>query len=217
MTEDGSIPADTCKARMASRRLIFSSPLISASAMVFELIYESKIVIDEAIATAIYTGIIFDTGRLSFSNTRKRDFEICALLVSKGVNPGTVTNNMFYSNKIKALNIIGSGLKSLKTYCDGKVAIIHLNNHEMLGTETSDLESLANYSVSVKGVEVGVFVREIEPGFFKISLRSKEFVDVNKIAKQLNGGGHKRASGCSYKGSYDALLKKMIPLLEEKL
>lgn len=189
----------------------------SASAMVFEVIYQSKIEMDVALATALYTGIIFDTGRLSFSNTRKRDFEICSILVGCGANPGLVTNKMFFSNKIKSLNALGIGLKSLKSYCGGKVGIIILKNNELQGIEASDLESLANYTVSAEGVEVGAYIREIEMGFFKISLRSKEYVDVSEIAKHFDGGGHKRASGGSFEGTIYDLLAKMIKLLQDKV
>lgn len=189
----------------------------SASAMVFEIIQHSAIEIDETLATAIYTGIIFDTGRLSYSNTHSRDFEICAILASAGAEPGEVTNKMFYNNNIKSLHTIGSALKSLKSYCDGQVAVIFLSNDKLQGIKASDLESLANYSVSVASVEVGLYIRETEPAFYKISLRSKRYVAVNEIAKQFDGGGHKRAAGCSFKGSYQALLNKMIALLQEKI
>lgn len=189
----------------------------SSSAMVFEIIAKSGVEIDEPLATAIYTGIIFDTGRLSYSNTTSRDFEICAFLTSRGVNPAEVTNKMFFSRKLVSLNAVGSGLKSLTAYCDGKAAIISLFNHDLEGVESGDLESLSNYTIAIEGVEVGAYIREPEPGFFKISLRSKGYVDVSEIAKYFDGGGHKRASGCSFNGTYENLLSKMIPLLEERL
>jgi phosphoesterase RecJ-like protein len=62
-----------------------------------------------------------------------------------------------------------------------------------------------------------VFIREIETGFFKISLRSKSYVDVSEVARQFDGGGHIRASGCRYEGNYQDLLDKLLATLEKHL
>jgi phosphoesterase RecJ-like protein len=182
----------------------------SASAMVFEIIRQSKIELDKEIGTAIYTGIIFDTGRLSFSNTRVRDFEICAILTEQGVKPGEITNILFLNNKVHTLNVIGEGLRNLTVHCNGKVSVISLFNKDLQNIELNDLEVLANYSVSVQNSEVGIFIREVEPQSFRISLRSKSYVDVSKIAGHFEGGGHKMASGCKFKGAYPDLIEKLI-------
>ena len=90
-------------------------------------------------------------------------------------------------------------------------------NNELNGVDQNDVEELANYSVSLRDSEVGIFIREIEPHFFKISLRSKEYVDVSRVAAQFDGGGHVRASGCRFKGEYKELLKSIVSVIEEQL
>ncbi|KAA3611327.1 MAG: bifunctional oligoribonuclease/PAP phosphatase NrnA [Calditrichaeota bacterium] len=189
----------------------------SVASMVFEIINASDIDIDKNMAEAIYTGIVYDTGRLSFSNTRTKDLEICANMVDLGVEPGKITNNLFFDNSAHSLKVIGIGLSNITQFCDGRVSLIPLFEKDMENVDPGDIEVLANHSVSVRNTEVGVFVREREPGFFKLSLRSKEYVDVSKIAGQLDGGGHKRASGCRFTGSYDELIKKLIPIIEKEL
>lgn len=182
----------------------------SASAMVFEIINQSTVALDESIATAVYTGIVFDTGRLSFSNTRVRDFQICAQLAASGVEPGKITNKLFFNNKVSTLHIMGKGLRNLKSYCNGKVSVITLFNKDLQNIELNDLELLANYSVSVASSEVGIFIREVQPNYFRVSLRSKESVDVSKIANHFNGGGHKMASGYRFEGPYKDLIEKLL-------
>lgn len=189
----------------------------SASAMLYEMIKQSNVKLDKEIAEAIYTGIIFDTGRLSYSNTRPRDYEICCHLVSSGVNPGEITNRMFFNNKAKSLQVVGQGLKSIKQYLDGNVTVITLLNNDLDGVQQYEIEDLANYSVSLRDSEVGIFIREIEPGKFKISLRSKSLVDVSVIASQFDGGGHVRASGCSYDGTYQSLLDELLAAIQKQL
>jgi len=189
----------------------------SVASMVYEIINSSDIEVNKNMADAIYTGIIYDTGRLSFSNTRARDLEICSRLVKTGVEPGQITNKLFFDNDAHSIKVIGIGLSNLIQFCDNRVSVIPLFINDLQNVEPGDIEVLANHSVSIRKTEVGIFIREREPGFFKLSLRSKEYVDVSKIAAQLNGGGHKRASGCRFEGSYDDLIKKLIPLIEEQL
>ena len=37
----------------------------------------------------------------------------------------------------------------------------------------------------------------MEEGEIKVSLRSKNYVDVSKVCAKFNGGGHVRAAGCT--------------------
>ena len=48
---------------------------------------------------------------------------------------------------------------------------------------------------------MAIFLHEIEPQKYKVSLRSKSKVDVSVIAKHFGGGGHVRAAGVTMKGS----------------
>jgi phosphoesterase RecJ-like protein len=189
----------------------------SASSMVYEILSRSTVEIDREMAEAMYTGIIYDTGRLSFSNTRARDLEICSKLVNAGVEPGKITNKLFFDNSAQALIVIGIGLSNLVQFCKERVSVIPLFEKDLKNVESGDIEALANHSVSIRNTEVGVFIRENGSGFFKLSLRSKEYVDVSKVARLFDGGGHKRASGAKFIGTYDALIKKLIPLIEEQL
>lgn len=189
----------------------------SASAMLYEIIDKSGIQADQPISEALYTGIIYDTGRLSFSNTRARDLEICASLLKNGAKPQKITNKLFFNNKAAALKVIGNGLKNLTQYENGKITIIFLSHQDLNGVDQSELEELANYSVSLRESEVGIFIREIEPGSFKLSLRSKEYVDVSKVANQFDGGGHVRASGCRFKGNYSDLVQNLVNAIKVQL
>ena len=60
--------------------------------------------------------------------------------------------------------------------------------------------------VLTAGVEVAMFIYEVETQSFKVSLRSNGNVDVSKIAVYFGGGGHMRAAGCDLQGSvYDVI------------
>lgn len=189
----------------------------SASALVYELAVAAPVEIDLPLAEAIYTGIVYDTGRLSYANTRAFDLQACAHLISLGVQPKKVTNNIFMNYKCKTLQVLGQGLKNIMQYANGKITIIHLSLADMGSVDMAELEELAAYSVSVRGTEVGVYIREIEAGEFKLSLRSKNDADVRSVAQQFDGGGHYHAAGCSFKGSYADLITVLVPKLKEIL
>ena len=72
---------------------------------------------------------------------------------------------------------------------------------EFFGAEPSDLEGIVSQLRQTKDVEVAMFLYELEPQVYKVSLRSKDKVDVSMIAKYFGGGGHAKAAGFTMKGT----------------
>jgi phosphoesterase RecJ-like protein len=182
----------------------------SSTRLVYEIIEAAGMEIDTDMANAIYTGIIYDTGRLSFSNTSSRDLYICGRMIDLGVDPSEITNRIFFENSFEALRTIGKGLATMENYLDGQVNVIYLDNDTMKSNHQGEIEELANYSVAIRGGKVGVFIREVNPGLHKISLRAKYGINVNSVARAFNGGGHTRAAGCRIEGSKSEVIDKLI-------
>jgi phosphoesterase RecJ-like protein len=189
----------------------------STSQILYELIRQAEIAMTSDLATLIFTGIMYDTGRFSFSNTRQVDFKIGADLVKYGANPKDIANRLFFNNSFNSMKILGYALSTMKSFLDGKLCIIHLPLEKIKDQNQGELEELANYSVGIEGVEVGIFVREVEPDFFKISFRSKGRINVNLIAGQLGGGGHDHAAGARYSGNIHELTEKLKKLVSNTL
>ncbi len=189
----------------------------STTAMVYDVYKKTEIPIDLDMAKALYTGILYDTGRFSFSNTRAKDYAIASEMVAIGVQPAEITNRVFFESKFGALKTIGKGLASLENFLNGAVNIIYLKYEDLVGQEQSEIEELANFSVAVQGGMVGLFIREIEPGYHKISLRSKSNVDVNQVAKAFDGGGHTRAAGCRIAASKEEVIQKLLAEISKQL
>ena len=189
----------------------------SASALVFEVINSSGIELNFGIAEAVFTGIVYDTGRFSFSNTRIRDFEIAAIAMKLGADPTKITEKMFFENNLSALKIVGKGLASLQSYFDEQVNIIYIGHEDMKKSDSSEIEILANYSVAIRHGRVGMFVREVKKDFHKVSLRAKGNMDVNRVAKVFNGGGHRKASGCKVDGPKEVVIEKLLNEIKKQL
>ncbi len=189
----------------------------STTAMIYEVIEASGVEVDLELAKAIYTGIVYDTGRFSFSNTTARDLYIGSKMVAIGVNPSKISNIIFFENSLQALKTIGKGLHTMESYLNGAVTVIYLDHEDMLNSNPHEIEELTNYSVAVRGGKIGLFIREIKPDYHKISLRSKCHVDVNKVAKAFDGGGHARAAGCRIPGKKDEVIAKLLAEIERHL
>lgn len=189
----------------------------STSQMLYEIINQAKLTISPELAGLIFSGIMYDTGRFSFSNTRFRDFEISAVLVKKGVIPSEIANYLFFNNSFLSMKTLGYALANVESLCDGKLSVIFLPLNIMKNNIHAEIEELANYSVAIKSVEVGLFIREVEPGYFKMSFRSKGNVNVNQIAKLFGGGGHIHAAGARYHGNFKDLREKIKKAVEKQL
>jgi phosphoesterase RecJ-like protein len=189
----------------------------STTQLVYEIIDQAKLNIDFDLAQAIYTGIVYDTGRFSFSNTTSRDMYICGKMIDCGVEPSKINDRIFFENSFEAIRTIGKGLAKLEHHLNGTVNVIYLDNSIMSLNHHGEIEELANYSVAIRGGKVGMFIREIRPKFHKVSLRAKEDIDVNRVAKKFNGGGHIRAAGCRIEGSKDEVIDKLLAEIKKQL
>lgn len=188
----------------------------SASRLIYELVEASDVKLDAELATLILTGIMFDTGRFAFSNTSARDFEIAGKLIEAGARPEKVSEFMMFNIPLTSLKTMGYGLAGLETKLDGKVGLIFLPKERIEIDEPLDIDPLASYSLSPKGAEVGIFIRETSE-LFKISLRSKGLVDVSAIAREIGGGGHRQAAGCRFEGEYPVLVERLLELIQNQL
>ena len=94
------------------------------------------------------------------------------------------------------IQLLGRAFNSLEIAGDGKLAYMKITLKDLSETNSTeeDVEGFVNHTLSIKGVEVGIFFFELENGF-KMSFRSASKVPVNKLAGEFNGGGHFFAAG----------------------
>lgn len=167
--------------------------------------------IDEKIATALYTGLTTDTGNFSYSNTHPSSFEMAKNLLIKGAKRDMIIQKVFQSNPYNYYKLLGEALNTLDIV-SGKVASICITK-EMLKNNTisfNDVDGITSYTRDIEGVEVGILLKEKKENEVKVSLRSKNYVDVSLIAQSFNGGGHVRAAGCTIYDSVENAKKQVL-------
>ena len=183
--------------------------------MVFDLVRALGVPLTTEIATHVYITILTDTGSFHYSNITPHTFDICRRCMEAGVNPPAVARAIFDSNSLGRLRLFGAVLNAMQLDRTGRIATLMID--KKLAAESGgtydDTEGLINLPLTVKDILSVVFFKEQEPGDWRISMRSKGTIDINAIAKEFGGGGHKNASGCSAHGSLDELK----PLFERKI
>ncbi len=187
----------------------------SSAAEIVHTIYSLlDIPITPEIATYFYTGILCDTGRFLFPNTTYRSLRICAEMVQKGAQPGYIAEQLYCKTSPETIQALNRALSTIEFHFNGLVSCIYLENEILVSYERVDTEGFVDYLLAIDGTEVEFFMIEIEPNTFRVSFRSKNSVDVNKVAKQFGGGGHARASGCIVQGTITEVKKKILKVLE---
>ena len=188
----------------------------SSSAATAEIIYEIikslKVDIDTNIANCIYTGISTDTGCFRHANTTARSYRIAADMIDIGANAFQINKAMFDTKSIAKLSLEKVALESMEFFSQNKCAVISITHEEIIKTGAcdSDFDGISSIPRQIEGVLVGVFIKEKEPGIFKISLRTDESIDASKICEKFNGGGHRCAAGCTIFGNLFEVKKQII-------
>lgn len=169
--------------------------------IIYELICKLPIPIDKDMAIALYTAIVTDTGNFKYSNVTYKTHAIVSELYKITDVYWEINNLIFDQNSYERMKIIGKSLENLYLTHQDKISIIALSLEDLKEYNSVDLEGIINYARDIKGVEVAVFAKEVEPNLFRVSFRSNGDYDVSTLATMYGGGGHSKAAGCTIRGN----------------
>ncbi|MDR1815743.1 MAG: 30S ribosome-binding factor RbfA [Clostridiales Family XIII bacterium] len=165
--------------------------------IVFRLLTQAGLPLTDEIATALYVGIVTDTGRFQYSATTPETHRIAATLLEAGADVGTAYQEIYQNVKAEKLLVERAMLDTFELFAEGRGAIAGIGADALaaLGAGEDETDGMSEKLRSIIGVEVSVFLRELGDGRVKASMRSKELVNVAEVAAQFDGGGHVRAAG----------------------
>ena len=195
---------------------------VSAAAcgeMVFDLVRELGVPLSHDIAVHLYVAILTDTGSFHHSNITPRTFEICRQCVEAGVNPSAVARSVFDSNNLGRLKLMGAILSRMHIDSSGRLATVSVDEELVTSCNGTyeDTEGLINLPLTVREIQAVVFFKQVGPDDWRVSMRSKGDVNINAVAKEFGGGGHKNASGCSVSGSLEHLTRVFQQKITEQM
>lgn len=228
-TRDGEYFFTNAKETMCLDHHVTSRPIYdfnhidskaSATAeIVYELITENDLPINEDIATGLYAGILTDTGRFQYANTTAKTHKIAAALIEMGVDFVDVYKQIYQSITPEKLNIEKLVIETMELFAGGKaiIASLSLDMLKETNAKEEDADSLNEKMRSIIGVEVTAFVKEREDGTVKVSMRSKDYFDVADFSNKYGGGGHVRAAGFTSNESVEEVVANLKNVLSSAL
>jgi phosphoesterase RecJ-like protein len=187
--------------------------------LVFEVITALGLVPSPEAARALYVALAMDTGWFRHSNTTPATHVLAAELISQGANPTQLYEALFERNTLARMRLTGLVLERLQVIENDRIAYteIRRDDYEATGALPQDTEDLINYTLSVAGVEVGLFFMEQPRGGVKVSFRSRGRVDVAKVAERFGGGGHRLASGTVLQTSLEEARGRVLRAVADAL
>ena len=169
------------------------------------------------VASPLYIAIHTDTGGFSYGNTSRQALAAAAFLVESGAAVAEICAAVYQEQPVNRLKLKGQFLSRLHTRDNGKIGVgwLFLSDLEQFGCTPQDTDGFSAFPRAIQGVEIGMFLMEMEPGAFKVSLRSKGTAVVNTTAAMFGGGGHARAAGFRRSGDLQTLVEETIRALRQ--
>lgn len=188
-----------------------------------ELVYDLALTmhwqLTEAVARALYVGLLTDTGGFRFGNTTPRVLRVAADLLERGVHPERVYEQVYATAPVGRIKLTAAVLDTLVHEPDiGLTWVVvpdgALEKHE---ATADDLDGLVEFARSVQGTRLALLFRKLSSGRVKVSFRSIGDFDVADFAHQFGGGGHAKASGASMDGTIEDVQARVLDAAREVL
>ncbi len=200
-----------------AKRNYIEADMSSCSEVLYNMLDDSKI--SKEAAEALYTGIIHDTGVFKYESTSEDTMKAAGRLMSKGIDKTKIIDEGFYSKSYNQNQILGRALLESILILNGKCifSVITKANMDFYDVKPHELGGIVEQLRLTEGVECAIFLYETAHMEYKVSLRSKNYVDVNQVASYFAGGGHIRAAGCTMRGTTHDVINNIVREIEKQI
>jgi len=178
----------------------------STCEMVYRFFEANEVSLDDRMATSLLTGLCTDTSHFSNSGTNAKAMEAASTCYASGARHTDILKNLVLNKSVASLKIWGKALERLRHVPEYDMAITWFKHEDLEGPGSDEaVEGISNFlSSACSGADVMLVLREKNDGLVKGSMRSIKR-DISRLAQQLGGGGHKRASGFAVKGKIEVI------------
>ena len=169
------------------------------------------------IAECVYMALVTDTGSFHFSNTSDRTLKVASELVKAGAKPSKIGEAVYNNYPWSRIELMRRVLETVKRDETGRIASMRqtLEMRELAGAIDGDNNGFVNIPLAAREVLAVVYMREVAPGKYRASLRSKGNINVARVAELFGGGGHKNAAGLSIDGDWDEKEHELVLALAD--
>lgn len=191
----------------------FDSHLVLArspatSCLVLGLLDALEVPLDEEIARALWLALSTDTGWFRFANAGTIAFQCAVRLLETGIAAEEMYGLIYGSRSPQKTRLWGKVLLDHEVELGGRLvwSSVSMTVMEDLGVAREDLDGVIDILKGVQGAHAAALLSQVDEGSFKVSLRSVEQVDAEKIARGFGGGGHAKAAGYTARGSVQEII-----------
>lgn len=200
-------------------------PLAGATAeIVFKIVCELSVkaghdLIDNDIATLLFSALVGDTGAFSFDNTTDETFAVAGKLLHYGVDSHNIIYKMIKSQPANRYKLKARAMCNTRFFDGNEIAVMTFFKKDFTETETSTAftDGIINELIDVDSVKIAFAVSEVGEKYYKASIRTKAPYDAASVATVFGGGGHSRAAGCRISGFYEDVVDKLLKAARDEL
>ena len=171
--------------------------------VVYDLFKQFKLPVTREEAKNLYVAIATDTGSFKYGTTTAESHKIAAALMAQKIDIEKINDQIYSSYSLNKMQLYSRLLGRVQTTALGRIAWVgmHMEDLKQSGATHEDTEGFIDFLRYLREVSVVFFMSEMRPGEVKVSFRAKGAFDVNRIATEFGGGGHRKASGCSVRAT----------------
>ncbi len=197
---------------------IIDSSMSSTGELLYDILKISGRQLTKQIAEYIYIAILTDTGKFSYSNTTGQTHEKTAELIELGVDVAEIDNIVYNSKPSNVVKAFIECIGGIELYYDNKFGITSITKDilERNNVNMGDIDGVVEFIREIKEVEVSCVLKEYEEKNTKVSLRSKNDIDVSAVSVKFRGGGHARAAGFEIDDTVENTKKLLIETFKEQ-
>jgi phosphoesterase RecJ-like protein len=192
----------------------------STGELIYRLLKVAKWPITQPIADCLFTAVSTDTGSFQYSTTKPWTYHVAGDLVRRGANLARICDEVYQSYPVSRARLLKHIYTNFRLTDSDRIAYFWLRKQDFTrtGAVSSDTEGLIDHIRAIAPVVVACVFEELEPELTRISLRSKsEAVNVNEIAAQFGGGGHRAAAGARIAGSQLSTQRRVLAAVKHAL
>jgi phosphoesterase RecJ-like protein len=189
----------------------------STGELLYRLMRKMHVKMTKDICTNLYAAILTDTGGFRYSSTHQETLRAAGDLVEGGADPQWISENIYESDPPAKLQLLSRVLKTLTLDMETRTASLTVTRKHLqaAGASMEHTDGFIDIPRTVKGIDIAMLYTQMGEKQFKLSLRSKGKVNVEKIARKFGGGGHVNAAACRIDGNIDEIKHRVLEAVKE--
>ncbi len=189
----------------------------STGELLYRLMRKMHVKMTKDICTNLYAAILTDTGGFRYSSTGQETLRAAGDLVEGGAEPQWISENIYESDPPAKLQLLSRVMETLALDMQTRTASLVVTRKHLqdTGATMEHTDGFIDIPRTVKGIDIAMLYTQMGDKQFKLSLRSKGKINVEKIARKFGGGGHVNAAACRIDGDIETVKSQVLEAVKE--